>query len=151
MTKFKILAICIYSLPFLLLLNLWPQYVLFLLGLVFGAFLLVADEQYLFKYYLESQQNKFSQLITRSLLFLISLVPLGFFVVTSTGSYLAIGLVFGLIIGLLQEMWWFCKKKDLFKKRFLTDLKLKAEDIDCQRIVWIATGVFIVLNILLLT
>lgn len=151
MIKFKLLAIFVYSLPFLFLLDLWPQYALFILGLVSGVSLLVADEQYFFKHYLEKEQKKFSRLITRSLMFIMSLVPLAFFVVTSTGSYLAIGTVFGLIIGLIQEMWWFCKNEVLFRKRFLTDLKHKTEVGSCQRLVWLAIGLFIILNIILLT
>lgn len=107
------------------------EWTLFTLGLVIGVILMALDEFVLYKYYLdpiksdESAKSSDIKLITRSLLFIISLIPLGIFIITSTGSEMGIGLFLGIITILLIELISFRKNINSFHKRFLSQLKIK--------------------------
>lgn len=92
---------------------------LFSLGMFFGMFLLEADEKFLFKYYDEDDKR----LVTRSFLFLVSLGPLGLFLLTSTGSSLGVGMFLGIISSLSLEMYTMRNDLSAFKKRFLFQLR----------------------------
>jgi len=127
--------------------------VFFAVGIFFGIVLMRLDEVLLFKYYLEpkdyleakakktrsrlepsskpiffgefGQSSKKINLITRSLLFIFSLFPLGLFIITSTGSELGIGMFLGIITTLLLELIKYRKNEDSFHARFLFQLKRK--------------------------
>lgn len=95
------------------------QAIFFILGMLLGLALLDLDENYLYKHY--SAESK--KLATRSLLFIISLIPLGLFLLTSTGSATGVGMFLGIISGLSLE--FYRMKNDLvgFQTRFLYQLK----------------------------
>lgn len=93
--------------------------VLFGVGFLIGWFLLEFDELFLYKYY--DLENK--NLATRSLLFIFSLLPLGIFLITSTGSSMGVGLFIGVVSVLSLEMFNLRKSLSLFKDRFLFQLK----------------------------
>jgi len=105
---------------------------LFVLGIVLGMLLMFLDENFFYRYYLELPDNFKTdstldkanlKLTTRSLLFMVSLFPLGLFIVTSTGSKLGMGLFLGIITILLLELIEYKKEIDLFHKRFMSQLK----------------------------
>lgn len=84
------------------------QLALYGLGWYLGLGLLILDKQVLYKYYyhrIKKTKEQFAKLITRSLLFMLALVVLTIFMVTSTGSNLGKGLVIGIGLGLSIEMW----------------------------------------------
>jgi hypothetical protein len=97
---------------------------LFAVGLTFGVVLMFLDEIFLYKYYLAKDATKIN-LMTRSLLFITSLIPLGFFIVTSTGSKLGTGLLLGIITTLVLELVEARNNSDYFHSRFLFQLKRK--------------------------
>lgn len=92
---------------------------LFIVGLLFGTALLEADENFLFKYY-DLEEKK---LATRSLLFIVSLFPLGLFLLTSTGSAIGVGMFLAIISGLSLEFYLLKNNIAEFQKRFLYQLK----------------------------
>ncbi|NCQ66024.1 MAG: hypothetical protein COZ34_03110 [Candidatus Pacebacteria bacterium CG_4_10_14_3_um_filter_34_15] len=82
------------------------------------------DEAVFYKYYLEKNETEI-KLITRSVLFMFSLLPMGIFIVTSTGSEIGIGLFLGILTTLLIELIIYRNSIDLFHSRFLSQLKRK--------------------------
>ena len=102
---------------------------LFVVGLLFGWALLEADENFFYKYYVEEKEVNLPlserQLVTRSLLFILSLFPLGLYLMTSTGSSIGVGLFINLTAGLALEMFSLKDESELFHKRFLYQLKRK--------------------------
>jgi len=104
--------------------------IFFSVGTVLGTILMDLDESLLYKYYLEQGATQI-KLITRSILFMFSLIPLGIFIVTSTGSEIGIGLFLGIITTLLIELIIYRNSTDLFHSRFLSQLKrrLSAQEI----------------------
>ncbi len=147
----KLLVSILYCLPFLLMIDSWLRMVLFVAGVIFGIVLLIADEKYLLKYYAEKSQqdDQFadSVLISRSTLFLLLLVPLSFFVVSSTSGALGKGFVLGILLGLVQEMWLLKKNVILFQKRFLSQLKKSLDPSQIELLVIVATFYFLLISI----
>lgn len=112
----------------------------FSIGLILGMGLLELDELFLYKYY----DLKEKQLVTRSLIFILSLFPLGIFLMTSTGSATGVGMFLGIISSLALDI--FTYKKDLknFQDRFFYQLKRKVTTTEHK----IFTNLFIILTIL---
>ncbi|PJC43625.1 MAG: hypothetical protein CO039_02935 [Candidatus Pacebacteria bacterium CG_4_9_14_0_2_um_filter_34_50] len=98
--------------------------IFFTVGTVLGTILMDLDEAVFYKYYLEKNETEI-KLITRSVLFMFSLLPLGIFIVTSTGSEIGIGLFLGILTTLLIELIIYRNSIDLFHSRFLSQLKRK--------------------------
>lgn len=133
----QLIAAVLYCLPFIFFIKPWHRYLLFSLGVLLGILLLILDEERLHRFYQEDNLQSLPDLpdaaqkdspgskfiVTRSTLFLLSLLPLSLFVVSSTGSALGIGLVMGLMLGLLIEMWMLRNEVDQFRQRFLRQLK----------------------------
>jgi hypothetical protein len=97
---------------------------LFPIGLFLGMIFLEVDERYAFKFYqlVDSTQKR---LVTRSLLFLMSLFPLGIFLMTSTGSATGVGLFLGIIAILSLEMSELRNNPEAFHERFMYQLRRK--------------------------
>lgn len=146
---FQLLVPILYVLAGYFVITPWKQLILFTLGLYLAIGLLIADEKILYRYYSLSSDQAV-KLITRSALFLLALVPLALFVVTSTGSILASGLVMGLWIGLMVEMFYLRANPVKFHQQLLHDLKkeLTLRDIDSLLIMGIVG--FVLLNVLML-
>ncbi|KUK79388.1 MAG: hypothetical protein XD95_0433 [Microgenomates bacterium 39_7] len=163
--KVLLLAI-IYCLPFFFLVSPWYRFIFFVLGVFLGIALLVLDEDFLHQHYQDEDQVKMSEnplsikelddkkegkkskfLVTRSTIFLLTLVPLSLFVVTSTGSALGSGLIFGIMLNLIIEMWAIKKTPEAFKKRFLSQLTINLSQDQINWLVIGATGYFLLLNV----
>jgi len=155
----KILLSIIFCLPFLLTIDSWQRVVLFILGVFSGVIVLILDESHFFRYYKEecddgNQADSYSldysarkNLISRSTLFLLLLTPLSFFVITSTSGTLGKGFVLGLMLGIVQEMWQLKNNDNLFRLRFLSQLKIKLNSSQHELIVLIATGYFLLISV----
>lgn len=91
----------------------------FSVGIFLGMALLEADEKYAYKYYDPDEKR----LVTRSFLFLLSLPPLGLFLLTSTGSAMGVGMFLGIISILSLEFFSFRNNLQGFQKRYLSQLK----------------------------
>ena len=98
------------------------QAVLFVGGGVLATVLLYLDETLFSKKYAEQGVEK-QVIMTRSLLFVAALIPLGVFVTTSSGSSLGMGLVVMLLAGILIEMIQLRTAIDVFNARFVSQLK----------------------------
>ena len=94
----------------------------FVFGSVAALVLLFLDDALLADKYTEQGLAK-RVVLTRSLLFLLVLVPLGIFITTSAGSSVGLGIVLTLITALVLEMSLLVKNRDLFVERFLSQLK----------------------------
>lgn len=159
LTSNKLLISALYCLPFLLTIDSWERIVLFIAGVFLGVATLLLDENYVAKYYNE-EFNKSSQteslslgnssskdLISRSTLFLLLLVPLSFFIVTSTRGALGRGYILGLILGIVQEMWQLKNDIKTFRSRFLSQLKKNLSNVQVELLVLITTGYFLLISI----
>lgn len=95
------------------------QVVYFAIGIFFGLALLDVDEFYLYKFYEPDRPR----LATRSVLFLLSLFPLGLYILTSTGSPIGVGMLLGIVSGLSLEIFALRNNTKKFYDRFLYQLK----------------------------
>jgi len=144
----------LYALPFYFLVSSLNQFFTFLIGLYLGVALLVADEKWLYKFYIEKSDLARSdykvQLVTRSMLFLLVYIPLSIFVITSSGSLIGQGLILGMGIIWLVEMWKLKNNQQAFTNRFLLQVKKEFSLDDIKKLVLVATGFFVLLTILVL-
>lgn len=120
--------------------------IFFLLGFYLGNLLLWADGKILYSYYNELRTEP-KQLITRSALFMIVYVFLALFVVTSSGSYIGTGMIFGIGLTLLSELFALRNTSDTFHHKFLFQLKRQLAPLEIQRLVQAFGVVMLVLTI----
>lgn len=106
---------------------------LFTFGLLLGMGLLEIDETVLFKYYVDQESvDTKKRLVTRSLLFILLLFPLGLFLLTSTGSAIGVGMFLSILSGLSLEFFLLRKNRAGFQERFLHQLKREITDSEHQ-------------------
>lgn len=127
--------------------NSWSQILLFIFSYGLGLFLMLGDEKYLQKIYLDELEEKI--LITRSPLFVLILPFLSIFVLTSTGSIVGIGLIMALNLVTLIEIWQLSTKEDLFNQNFLQNTK-KRVNLSEIRIIQIVSSIYFLLILFLL-
>jgi hypothetical protein len=96
--------------------------ILFTVGAYGGVALLFLDSSFFAKKYAE-QGVTGNVLITRSVVFVGTLVPLSIYMLTSTGSSVGIGLLFGILTVLVLEMLRLYKNTAAFNQRFLFQLR----------------------------
>ena len=148
LTSFELL-LSVYCLLMALFLGFNWETLFFVLGVLLGWVLLLLDEKQLFTVYNDQPINEAAPqtfLATRSTLFLLVLVPLAFYVISSTSLMIGKGLVMGIIITLLVEMIKFRSQADRFNSRFWSMVKTK---LDSQQILWViltVIGFFLLLN-----
>ncbi len=109
-------------------------------GMYAGALILWMDEHWLYEYYREQASQPpapAKKLITRSLLFVLSLLPLGVFMMTSTGSTLGVGMLLGLAVFLLAESLLAKKDSEYFQQRYLYQLNRPITAVDVE---WYVRG-----------
>jgi len=129
----------------------WSARILFAMGVVLGFVFLLMDELFLYKYYFEKHtDDQVQQLITRSALFGVIMIPLALFVITSTGSRLGEGLIMGLILNLIIEMLEYRRPKVVFQQRFLADTKIEIDQQQVNLLILGAGLFFIFCNFLLI-
>lgn len=116
------------------------QIVFFMIGSVLATVLLVGDQLIFSKYYNENKNDPY--LVTRSTLFLLAFIPLSFFVVTSSGSIIGLGLILTLATSLLVEMWTFRHATQTFQELYLSQLSKQYTQRDIDFIV-IFAGLFV--------
>lgn len=95
---------------------------LYVVGWFAGMGLLIWDKNQLYKYYFESvhlPNDHFARLITRSLLFILAYCVLSVFLITSGGNSLGVGMVAGIGLGLLFELWQSKTYVDFFNHYFI--------------------------------
>lgn len=143
------------------------QSILWTIGLLIGVLLLWIDETIGHTWYQDSTapqaQSEFQappsqpfpsqptqpQLITRSILFLLALLPLSFYVITSTASTLGWGLVMGLMSALSLELLWNRSSSEVLKTRYFA-VSSKIPEQTLQWAPWAWAGITILLLILIL-
>lgn len=120
---------------------------IFLAGFYLGNILLWADGAFMYPLYNELHTLP-KQLITRSALFLLVYVCLGIFVITSSGNYLGSGVIFGIGLTLLSELYATHNDVTLFHQKFLFQLKRMLSPLEVLRLVQAFAGVVLLLSIL---
>lgn len=154
-----LLVALFYPLAMLPLVNGWWNYILFFLGTIFGVVLAISDVKYFYRFYQEEtpssepnnpekETKKF--LVTQSPLYIVSLIPLSIFVFTSSGSFLAMGLIAGLLLFLLVEMFNSLNQPATFFSKFLTGTAFVASKQSLQSIFVGSILFFIILHFLVL-
>jgi hypothetical protein len=103
--------------------GLWQQSLLFIFAYGVGLFLMLGDEKYLQKIYVEELKQK--TLITRNPLFLISLPFLSIFILTSTGSVAGIALILAINLVIFIEIFQLAPQIQKFNQYFLIGIKKK--------------------------
>jgi hypothetical protein len=119
----KILVLLAYVSLFFFLVPLSWQLFWLVTGVVCGVAFLLADESYAYRWYQEKSSSKPRFLVSRSPLFLLSLIPLTIFVLTSSGSFWASGMMGGMTLFVLLEMTELRRDPAAFDKRFLPTIK----------------------------
>lgn len=128
----------------------------FTLAYALGIFLLLADEQFLYRFYVEkidgglNNDSHFLMLASRNFLFLLALPFLSIFVTTSSGSIFGIAFVLAINFYLLIEMWQLRDEFLLFGDRFLAMSKIEVTIKLVHKICWLALAYFIFLLVILL-
>lgn len=144
----KMLVLIAYtSLFYFLVLSVW-NLVLFAVGVLVGATFLIVDERALYHYYREKGDAQF--LVSRSPLFLLSLIPLTIFVLTSAGSYWASGVMGGMVLWLLLEMTELRSDPAAFDQRFLSTFKGEVSPQAIQIILLIGWIFFALIHLLVI-
>lgn len=138
--------------------------VLFAAGLYVGQFLLWADARWFYSYYNPPTETEATtanteempatpdipQLITRSLLFILSLFPLSIYMITSTGSAMGVGVLLGILVGLAIEM--IILRRDLlfFQQHFFYQLRRPATLKETDRFMYGYLAFTLVVSMLVL-
>lgn len=120
--------------------------ILLLVGFYIGNIFMWADGQFLYPYYNELRTEP-KQLITRSAAFILAYIVLALFVITSTGNYIGIGLIFGIGLTLLSELYAIKDLPEAFNQKFLFQLKRPLTYLEINRLVHGFGIAFLVLTI----
>lgn len=116
-------------------------------GMYVGLALLALDVKWLYQYYLEenrgdgqdtgiaSQIQTYPKYITRSAIFILSLLPLSIFMITSTDGSFGKGFLAGILVGLAVEMFSLRQQKSKFQERFLSQVK---REFGGDQVEWLA-------------
>ncbi|NCN45627.1 MAG: hypothetical protein COU63_03770 [Candidatus Pacebacteria bacterium CG10_big_fil_rev_8_21_14_0_10_36_11] len=122
-------------------------FVLLFLGLAIGLSLIPADEKYLYHWY-QDKEDKTSKTfyVTHSVLYFLTLIPTSIFVFTSSGSFLAIGIISGMMLYLITEMYLKLKEPLLFFDRFLQGVKIEPTQKSLKTMLVCSVLFFIFLN-----
>lgn len=120
----------------------------FAVGVLCGVAVPLLDEYILCFRYREKAADAF--LVSRSPMFILSLIPLSLMVLTSFGSLWASGLVNGIMLFLLLEMTGLRRDPVAFHKRFLSTIKGEASLQNTQFIVFAGWVFFAMMHVLFL-
>lgn len=118
----------------------------FLAGFYLGNILMWADGKFLYPFYNELRTEP-KQLITRSLIFIGVYIALALFVVTSSGNYIGTGLIFGIGLTLLSELYVTHTNPEAFHQKFLFQLKRQLTPLEIKRMVLIFAGALALLTL----
>ncbi len=105
----------------------------FIFGISIGTLMVIADDVWLASLYTEP--TDIVRPLTRSILFVLLLIPIGVFVLTSTASVLAIGLFLGITSSLVSEMVMLYSEPQQISEKYLWQLQRSLSDLEVQRIV----------------
>jgi hypothetical protein len=120
------------------------EVLLLLAGLYIGVGLYLADGWYFARHYLED--GKTGQVMTRSALMALALIPMGIYVITSTGSYLSVGLHLGLLGSLVWQMVFIRSDHQQFQMEFLQQVQRKFSQVEIDRYVGVLFVIFLVFS-----
>lgn len=145
--ELKILLIPLLYLVFLTLFYFFGKYIdlkgiiFFMLGSLLGATLMLIDEKVLATRYNNPDQI---YLATRSTIFIMALIPLSLFIVTSSGSLIGLGIILTVCSGIFFEMFEFRRDIKKFHNRFLLQIN-KVYDQRAVNSTVVFAGVFLII------
>lgn len=145
-----LIAALAYSLVIFLFNNEILNIVLFLIGAVIGVAFTVLDQEYLYTLYQDKEEGGKEFLVTQSPLYVLALIPTSVFVFTSSGSFLGMGLMGGLILFFLVEMARNLSSPELFFEKFLTSVEVDHTQTNLRNILIGSTIFFVILHFLVL-
>jgi hypothetical protein len=99
---------------------------------------------------LSSRGDEQRYLAIRSVFFMGAWIPAAFFVLTSTGSMFAIGLVMGIGLNLVRDGFLGLSNLDKLKWRLFWPIKRTFSDTEAKTVVIVFTVLFIILSLLLI-
>lgn len=148
------LLLVIYCLLMAIVLGFGWNAFLFAVGVLLGWMLLLADEKQLVSIYndqpIKGETSHQPFLATRSTLFLLVMVPLAFYVISSTSLMTGKGLVMGIMLVLLVEMVKLRSQVDQFNSRFWSMVKTKLNSKQILWVIFMAVSFFLLLNFLII-
>jgi hypothetical protein len=101
------------------------------------------------KTFLTNRQQQ-SELMTRSVIFLIVYVALAIYVITSTGSVLGAGLILGIGLHFCLDFWRYRQDENAFHRHFLWQLKKKIIDNEVTYLVISFTIFFVLISLMVI-
>jgi len=126
------------------------EFILFLIGAFMGVGYAIIDEEYLYTLYQDNENKDKKFFVSQSSLYILSLIPTSIFVFTSSGSFMAMGLMGGLILFFLVEMAKQMSSPELFFSKFLSLADVKPSTKNLQKILVGSILFFVVLHFLVL-
>lgn len=124
--KLTIVAVLSYSFFLFFFVQKVVDFIIFVVALLLGIFLFFADRRYFSSYYHEKPDENFY--VTQSALFIFSLIPLALYVFTSAGSFWALGIMSGIFIFIITEMYRLIRKPLIFSENFLQGMKVEISE-----------------------
>lgn len=121
----QFLVLIVYAAPLFFVIQPWGQFILFVLGLIIGALLLIVDEKVIMKYYSNLDDDKPDFPISRSVVFLLTYFVMSIYLAKSSSTRVGHGVMMGIGLSLLQEMWFYKRRPQLFMQRFLGQIKME--------------------------
>jgi hypothetical protein len=145
-----LLAALFYSLIIFFFTNSISEFILFLMGALMGVGYAIIDEEYLYTLYQDDENKEKKFYVSQSSLYMLSLVPTSIFVFTSSGSFMAMGLMGGLILFFLVEMSKQLNSPELFFSKFLSLAEVDRSRENLQKILIGSILFFVILHFLVL-
>lgn len=127
--------------------SLWES-VFFAVGVVCSLGVLLGDEAFFRRWYADKEAPDF--VVTRSPLFLISLIPISILVMMTFGSIWATGLIGGMLLFLLLEMTALRRDPVAFDQRFLKAVKGEVSPQGITRILLFGWAYFFLIHVLVI-
>lgn len=122
---------------------------LMLAGIYVGELLIFIDEKWLYGYYHLKEDEDFGVIrpATRSLLFVLALIPMGLFMLTATASILGIGVLLGCLFALFTEVFNLQGQSEIINQKYFFQLKRKVTSQDRQILLWGLGAFFLFLGL----
>lgn len=143
----KSIVLCSYAGATYFLLGNLTSWTWFVLGLCLGVALLWADQRWFWQWYSAGEQPF---VITRMFIFLLVLVPLAIFIITSSGSFIGQGLVLGMVLNYVVEAVVLYRHQSLFQTRFLAGTTLQLSESQRFWATLASVGFSVILSVVLL-
>lgn len=163
----KITAFILYFGLFFFWLRFPFPYLLFLIGGAIGFFFIYIDRfvQLVVEQQLKARRITSSQIthfadqalredrikpVLHSLYFILVFILLALYVITSTGSFLGTGVVAGIALYYVSDLWTRYSDHDYIKKNYLSEVKKEFSKTEIRYFLYVVLGLFFLMTLLIL-